>query len=503
MPQGSRSGGRRDQLLPGGPLINRRQFLSGAAAAVGGLAAMGMAGKKSKRHTVPAHAKHHPHHHTQAQVIRTALDSGVVVPTARWLVAENAKPGTNNWVVTGIQTPHAIEGFASQVSAAPGDDLVLFVNTNAQSFHVEAYRMGYYQGLGGRLIDTSDTVAGTQQPTYTVTPGVNTVTCPWQPSMTLSITNDWPPGNYLLKLVGDGGQQQYIPLTVRDDTSTATYVFQNSVSTWQAYNLWGGYSLYGHGATGGDFGDRSRIVSFDRPYPQTWAQGAADFFGNEFPVLYQMEQHGLDMTYWTDVDLHANPSLLSKHKTLFTMGHDEYWSYEMRDGSPERAERRHERRLSRRQRGLPADPALVVPGRVQPAADLLQGRRRGPAQCVRTPVHDRRLEPGAAQQPRELSHRQHVPVGRGERRPGRHRQLVVVLERHRPVGRDDIAKGGPGRVRPLRPLTPGAHEPGRLRALTDRGPSKLVRYDLLHRLRRRRGLRVGYGFVRLQAVQHD
>ncbi|HXY27897.1 MAG TPA: N,N-dimethylformamidase beta subunit family domain-containing protein, partial [Acidimicrobiales bacterium] len=55
--------------------------------------------------------------------------------------------------------------------------------------------------------------------------------------------------------------------------------------------------------------------------------------GNEFPLLFNMEQLGLDMTYWTDVDLHANPSRLANHKALFTLGHDEYWSYEMRQGA--------------------------------------------------------------------------------------------------------------------------------------------------------------------------
>ena len=52
-------------------------------------------------------------------------------------------------------------------------------------------------------------------------------------------------------------------------------MIQNSVTTWQAYNLWGGYSLY-YGKTGDggqDFANRARVVSFDRPYPQTWAQG--------------------------------------------------------------------------------------------------------------------------------------------------------------------------------------------------------------------------------------
>jgi hypothetical protein len=316
---------------PSGRTIGRRQFLRGGLAAAGGLVITGMGGTKDPR-KVPAHARHHHRERQPPAVTRTVLDSGVVVPTARWLIEENAKPGTNNWVVTGIQTPHAIEGFASQVSALPGDDLALFVNTTARSFHVEAYRMGYYQGLAGRLIETTDTYPGTSQPPPTVTPGVNTVNCPWEPSLMLRITDRWPPGNYLLKLVGSGGEQQYIPLTVRDDTSSATYVMQNSVSCWQAYNLWGGYSLYfGVAGTGQDFANRARIVSFDRPYPQTWAQGAADFFGNEFPLLYQMEQLGLDMTYWTDVDLHTSPTLLLRHKALFTLGHDEYWSTEMRD----------------------------------------------------------------------------------------------------------------------------------------------------------------------------
>jgi hypothetical protein len=295
---------------------------------------MGMGGKPVESRKAPAHAKHHRHHLAQPPVTDTLLASGVVVPTARWLVEENAKPGTNNWVVTGIQVPHAIEGYASQVSAIPGDDLALFVNTTASAFHVEVYRMGYYQGLAGRLIQTTDTVAAVQQRPPSLTPVLNTISCPWEPSLILSVTEAWPPGNYLLKLVGTEGQQQYIPLTVRDDTSTSAYVIQNSVSCWQAYNLWGGYSLY-YGQTGGggqDFAHRARVVSFDRPFPQTWAQGAADFFGNEFPLLFQMERLGLDLTYWTDIDLHNNPGLLANHRALFSLGHDEYWSYEMRSG---------------------------------------------------------------------------------------------------------------------------------------------------------------------------
>ena len=211
----------------------------------------------------------------------------------------------------------------------------MFVNTNAKTVALQAYRMGYYQGLGGRLIFQTDPVPGQVQPPPSVAPGLNTVSCSWHRTLTFAVDTSWPPGCYLLKLVGDTGQQQYVPLTIRDDTSKAAFVLQNSVTTWQAYNLWGEYSLYfGRTPSGGsDFADRARVVSFDRPYPQTWAQGSADFLGNEFPLLYDLERLGIDLTYWTDVDLHQRPGLLRNHRALFSMGHDEYWSLPIRDGA--------------------------------------------------------------------------------------------------------------------------------------------------------------------------
>jgi len=262
----------------------------------------------------------------------TTLANGVAVPTATWLIEENTRPGTLNWICNHVQPNHTLEGFASQTSAVAGDDVALFVNTTARAVQVQAYRMGYYQGFGGRLVWQSDFVPAGVQRFPVVTPGVGIVTCPWSTTTTISITKDWAPGCYLLKLVGDGGQQQFVPLTVRDDASTASYVLQNSVTTWQAYNLYGGYSLYygPDGKGGQNFANRARAVSFDRPYPQTWASGAADFVGNEFPLLFHLESLGLDLTYWTDVDLHARPQLLERHHCLFSLGHDEYWSQPMR-----------------------------------------------------------------------------------------------------------------------------------------------------------------------------
>jgi hypothetical protein len=331
-----RSGGPNQRAGPSeepSRLIDRRRFLQGAVAGLGAIALSGgAAGAATGRHRLPARPRRADL--VVSDVSPRTLPGGLTAPSARWVVEENARPGTNNWVVTGIQTPHALEGYASQVSAVAGDDVALFVNTTAPAFHVEAYRMGYYQGLAGRLIYQSDTVGRQTQPSPSITPGTNMVSANWEPSLTLAIDHTWPPGNYLLKLVGTDGEQQYIPLTIRDDASVAAFVIQNSVTTWQAYNLWGDYSLYYGTAPGGkDFANRARVVSFDRPYPQTWAQGAADFFGNEFPLLFEMERLGLDLTYWTDVDLHAQPQLLANHRVLFSLGHDEYWSTEMRSGA--------------------------------------------------------------------------------------------------------------------------------------------------------------------------
>jgi hypothetical protein len=247
---------------------------------------------------------------------------------ASWVVAENRMPGTSKWRIPD-SAPTSIEGYADAVSAQVGDEVTVFVSTPAASFHVEAYRIGYYQGLGGRFVWRSPRQRGHVQPPPTRTSGTNMIETHWSPSLRVHITDEWPQGVYMLKLVASNGAQGYVPLTVRDDSSHAALVIQNSVTTWQAYNDWGGYSLY-HGA-GGSFSTRSRVVSFDRPYLAR--RGSADFFWIESPLVFLAERLGLDVTYWTDIDLHERPGLLMNHRALISLGHDEYWSSDMRRGA--------------------------------------------------------------------------------------------------------------------------------------------------------------------------
>jgi len=248
-------------------------------------------------------------------------------PHAAWVVAENEKPGTDAWRIAP-GTPKGIAGFADHVSTQVGDTVRLYVDTRAASWHVTAYRLGSYQGLGARAIWTSAEQSGIDQPPRTVsTDGLNTIEAPWSHPFSISITSSWVEGSYLLELVSSVGGESYVPLIVRNDASHAAILIQQQVTTWEAYNEWGGYDLY-HGADG-TFASRSRVVSFDRPYKGRGAGGLL----NAFPFVALAEGEGLDVTYGTDVDLHERPSLLLNHRTLVSLDHDEYWSTSMRDGA--------------------------------------------------------------------------------------------------------------------------------------------------------------------------
>jgi hypothetical protein len=242
--------------------------------------------------------------------------------TANWVVTENARTGTNSWKIAE-GTPRDVEGFANRTSVDRGGSFLLYVRTSAPTYVVTAYRLGYYQGLGGRRVWRSDPTARIRQPAATVDPVTNMVAAPWNRSMRVS-TQGWPQGSYVLKLVSSAGGASYVPMVVRNDRSTAALVFVQQVNTWEAYNQWGGYSLY-DGPAG--FDDRSRVVSFDRPYD---ASGAGGMF-RALPFIAIAEQRGMDITYVTDVDLQLRPTLLQAHHGVILFNHSEYWSATMRD----------------------------------------------------------------------------------------------------------------------------------------------------------------------------
>src|SRR5437588_13084064 len=70
-----------------------------------------------------------------------AAAPGVGGPRARWVVAENALAGTDDWRIADPGKRGDIEGYAGAVSVQRGDTVILYVSTRAAHFHVEGYRM--------------------------------------------------------------------------------------------------------------------------------------------------------------------------------------------------------------------------------------------------------------------------------------------------------------------------------------------------------------------------
>src|SRR5215468_6844968 len=65
---------------------------------------------------------------------------------------ENSRPGTPGWEIpAGAGT--VITGYASETSVAPGQSFHLHVSAPPGSrYRVLVYRLGWYRGVGGRLI---------------------------------------------------------------------------------------------------------------------------------------------------------------------------------------------------------------------------------------------------------------------------------------------------------------------------------------------------------------
>src|SRR2546427_674949 len=253
------------------------------------------------------------------------------------IVAENQQPGTNAWLLGSPRaddTANQMKGYRSAVSAKAGDTITLYATTNpAQSFTLDIYRMGWYQGWGGRLRLTTSLTGISQTP---CTPDATTgmIACNWTGSYSLTIPNDWLSGVYLGLLTNAAGFRNNTIFVVRDDRP-APFLYQQSINTDQAYNNYPsdgttGKSLYTFNSFGANtISSQTRAVkvSFDRPY----SQGGFDQV-DEIEFLRWIERMGYDVTYQTDVDTHANPGGLRNHKAVLSVGHGEYWSKEMRDG---------------------------------------------------------------------------------------------------------------------------------------------------------------------------
>jgi len=270
-----------------------------------------------------------------------ASTSAATKAAANPIQRENAQPGSPNWRLPRA-TPGAIDGYASEVSVLPGSSLDLHVSTSTR-YRVEIYRIGWYAGAGARQVACAPSCStdeqGTPQPVPAFDPSTGYLNAGWPVTDRFTVGSDWTSGYYLAELVlttgADAGKGSWVPFVVREPPARASNILvQAPVNTWQAYNDWGGRSLYFNFNGVGD-----NHASFDRPYDERTmktADGPATDNANlpqvsEFPLVRYLERSGYDVSYTTDVDTDAAPQSLLGHRLVMVNGHDEYWTKGIRD----------------------------------------------------------------------------------------------------------------------------------------------------------------------------
>ncbi len=165
------------------------------------------------------------------------------------ITKENQLQGTLEWQLSNPATQREIEGYASHTSINKGESIKLFINTEASEYTLSVFRMGWYNGLGARLISGPHILTGTRQSIPEPDTNTGLVECNWVHPHTLNTNTQWTTGVYLAKLEENHTQKQsYILFVVRDDDSKPEILFQLPVTTYQAYNFWGGKSLYDWGS---------------------------------------------------------------------------------------------------------------------------------------------------------------------------------------------------------------------------------------------------------------
>ena len=261
------------------------------------------------------------------------------------IVLENQNPGTNAWYIqgnTGSDSVGQISGYMSATSVNKGQPITFYVSVNpAQTYTIDVYRLGWYQGLGGRLMQHIGPLNGTQQPACPMDPTTGIIACQWAAGYTLTSQTTWTSGVYLAVLTNSQNYQHYTHFVVRDDSRVAALLYQLPDNTYQAYNDYPydnktGKSLYSFDSYGAKTvgGTTAAVkVSFDRPYDYDGECGVWGYcvLAGDAAFIHWLEKSGYDVTYSSDVDTHTNGAALLNYRGFISGVHNEYWSKAMYD----------------------------------------------------------------------------------------------------------------------------------------------------------------------------
>jgi hypothetical protein len=255
--------------------------------------------------------------------------------------------------------------YSNRLSYAPGETLRLHISTTAVRYDLTIVRDGARpqvvhraEGLSGRF--------------YPAPADCSVAGCGWPVEFELAIPPDWRSGGYLVEAVARGQDgaafaQHHLFLVRAAAGEEAPLLLVAATGTWTAYNDWGGSNHY-EGITGPEGKLYSPVLSLDRPlsrgfvclppgaprvpprealppgapprYPHMeWAYAngfskkyaSAGWASYERPFVCWLEEQGYRVDLASLTDLHFNPNLLNAYKCVLFVGHDEYWSWDMRD----------------------------------------------------------------------------------------------------------------------------------------------------------------------------
>jgi hypothetical protein len=240
-----------------------------------------------------------------------------------------------------------LEAYCWPPSVDPGEPTALCVSSDAPAFDVTVTREGANRQVVWRARD----VASADQP---IPDDASAHGCRWSPTLEIPVDVTWRSGYYGVTLAARGERAEAFLVIRPAPDRPSPILLVLSTATWNAYNDWGGAQLY----TGGT------QVSFDRPLapgflrkPEParrkmqphldaealwffeWAEplglspwsGGAGWYDRERPFLAWAETQGFDVDVAISQDLQSRPDVLDGHRLFLSVGHDEYWSWGMRD----------------------------------------------------------------------------------------------------------------------------------------------------------------------------
>jgi hypothetical protein len=259
----------------------------------------------------------------------------------RWLVrtagpqpsaaSENRHRGTRAWRLPGPPrdvggVAHGpVVGYVAATAISPGHVQRVYVDApGTRSVRLRIFRLGWYGGAGGREVLVSDTLRAVRQPPCTHSFRTGLTECDWHPTLSFRIPSALPTGVYIVSISTRGGERDCL-FVVRSSTPRPLLA-QLPTSTYEAYNAWGGDSLYPGGADRvGITGTTQGVeVSYDRPYDSD--TGAGQFFARDVAMVWFLERYGYPVSYTTSESVDSDPGQLTGHRGVIDFGHSEYWS---------------------------------------------------------------------------------------------------------------------------------------------------------------------------------